>query len=929
MNQTLISIIIPVCNAENQLRRCLDSIVNQTYSNLEIILVDDASSDGSYSILKEYSEKDERINIVRNLTNRGSLYARVCCFEKIKGECVLMVDADDYMELTCIEKVVDTWQKSQADIVQFGYTIQRASDDTVKQYAGKWYFVGNTLAGDDVFNAFKKCSMNHTLWNKMYAVGVIKEALSQYLNNYEQLNRVPLQTDYLINLCLFKVAQSYVEIEDELYTYTLNPSSITGGGDYYSMSNVFEKYHKSLEWVEYFCDKAKVDLDDLLHIKNIPRNILMYFDISNTILPNHVNTNYIKSRIDKSMAAKRFIVKYVKMGGEASYYCLSDEGVSKITKRKAPKLCEIDIYLVEHESLYEYLSHYCTASLWGSACFAINASNNINRISLNAFGMCYADKPIKDGSRKSYLNYESIIELLSRNIPDIPKDMAGHEAGSEIKSDLMPKLPKVSIVVPAYNAEQYLEKGLNSLVNQTYPNCEIICVDDGSTDGTLDILKKYASKYENLMYTSLPQNTGLLNARKQGFYKSTGDYIIAMDADDALTTTIIAESVNVALSQSADLVHFGCLLVKDHKRQKFAWAEVAKECLNNEQYFDLIYTSSLSHNYTCRLYKRSILAKTYDTKLLDFDNSVNYWEDLMFHLVASYYVNKYAPLPSYGYLRLHHEHSMTGGTLSPSYLTTPKALDAFRLLYDVFKKTGSYLANGHTKDKVLQTIHNMMLDKVREKINSGYYSSINIVKYTYHKKESHTLLHLYKKEVKVYSFVQSIDEKGRGTPKTLNLVESLYLKKNILMKLTSYKPTLILCESSGSAIGLDTAVELGLLNRCRFCYIFERHGQIFFKQDLLKEKYIYYYKALKNNSYIKLFKTASSAPYRLNLSPKVISTMLNCTKENPSYRPYTFSVKDWDAPVTVLVNNIINSKKSLVPSSNGLRSFDIKNNLLK
>ena len=93
----MISIIIPVYNAEKHLRRCVDSVLAQTHTNLEIILVNDGSTDGSEKICEEYRMKDSRITVLHK-ENGGVSSARNLALEHIRGDYVMFVDSDDWIE---------------------------------------------------------------------------------------------------------------------------------------------------------------------------------------------------------------------------------------------------------------------------------------------------------------------------------------------------------------------------------------------------------------------------------------------------------------------------------------------------------------------------------------------------------------------------------------------------------------------------------------------------------------------------------------------------------------------------------------------------------------------------------------------------------------------------------------------------------------
>ena len=100
-----ISIIIPVYNVENYLAECLNSVVNQTYRNIEIIIVNDGSTDNSFSIIQQYQLQDERIKII-NQENQGLSAARNAGMKVASGEYLWFVDSDDYVAINACEEFV-------------------------------------------------------------------------------------------------------------------------------------------------------------------------------------------------------------------------------------------------------------------------------------------------------------------------------------------------------------------------------------------------------------------------------------------------------------------------------------------------------------------------------------------------------------------------------------------------------------------------------------------------------------------------------------------------------------------------------------------------------------------------------------------------------------------------------------------------------
>jgi len=115
-DQVNVSIIVPVYNVEKYLEKCLESIINQTLKNLEIICVNDGSTDNSLQILEDYAKKDQRIKII-NKKNRGSGAAKNTGMKNASGEYIGFVDSDDWVDLAMFEKLYNRAKSQKSDMV--------------------------------------------------------------------------------------------------------------------------------------------------------------------------------------------------------------------------------------------------------------------------------------------------------------------------------------------------------------------------------------------------------------------------------------------------------------------------------------------------------------------------------------------------------------------------------------------------------------------------------------------------------------------------------------------------------------------------------------------------------------------------------------------------------------------------------------------
>ena len=165
-----VSIIVPIYNEEKNLNRCIDSLINQTYKNLEIILLNDGSTDSSKKIIDSY--KDKRI-IVIHKKNSGIGDTRNIGIEKSTGDYIIFVDSDDYIELNCVEQLVKKIEKDKVDIVISNYYI----DTKTKRYEIRLPDLGITSIKEEP-NLLSQ--INLAPWNKIYKKSLFKNKENRF-----------------------------------------------------------------------------------------------------------------------------------------------------------------------------------------------------------------------------------------------------------------------------------------------------------------------------------------------------------------------------------------------------------------------------------------------------------------------------------------------------------------------------------------------------------------------------------------------------------------------------------------------------------------------------------------------------------------------------------------------------------------------------
>lgn len=157
----MVSVIVPVYNVKSYLRKCLDSIVNQTYKELEILVIDDGSTDGCGQICDEYAKKDSRIKVFHT-ENKGLSCARNLGLDEAQGEWIGFADSDDWIEPDMYECLLGRAVETGADVVECGvyreYPGKRIEDQRQKR----------ELSGLDAVYALLRRELTNTVWNKMW-----------------------------------------------------------------------------------------------------------------------------------------------------------------------------------------------------------------------------------------------------------------------------------------------------------------------------------------------------------------------------------------------------------------------------------------------------------------------------------------------------------------------------------------------------------------------------------------------------------------------------------------------------------------------------------------------------------------------------------------------------------------------------------------
>lgn len=222
--ENLVSIVIPIYNVEKYLDRCINSIVSQTYKNLEIILVDDGSSDNCPQMCDAWAEKDNRIKVIHK-QNAGLGMARNSGMEIATGKYVLFVDSDDYIDVCSVQKSVFVASKNEPQIVMFGHN---DFDDygkikPLKIKSDKLNFEGKDLLEDLLPGLFAyDRGLGVRTGNKMFLLDLLKSN-----NIFFKSEREIISEDAFFLLEVFKFVKKVSILPENLYYYYRNANSLT------------------------------------------------------------------------------------------------------------------------------------------------------------------------------------------------------------------------------------------------------------------------------------------------------------------------------------------------------------------------------------------------------------------------------------------------------------------------------------------------------------------------------------------------------------------------------------------------------------------------------------------------------------------------------------------------------------------------------
>ncbi len=518
------SIIVAVYNAEQYLDECLDSICGQTCGDFEVICINDGSTDSSREILSDRSFSDARIRVI-DKANGGPSSARNDGLRISQGEYVCFLDADDQLEPYALEKMSAVLEEGPYDALVFGWSYfpAKLADRFVREHAN---------VRDAVYPQFAPELLFEEMSNPYLRIAIRRAALLESGVLFDESLRVGEDSVFLFSL--YPRIGAVKLFSDKLYRYRLpHEGSIMADYKYdvphlcicdlnaaicifarWKQEGLLEKYASQLmKWFVhgqlYTILRQPVELREQL-----------------TAVVKHMWCANLTSDELESLEVNDETKQLIRIVLDAS-----DEGVLSVSEKELSR------------ALFAWrIAEYGAADLLVTAAERAVAKLLENRHML----LKSSEREEDDGSTEQMEGrsaYETVedqpVEVQASSLAAL---MQSGEVGSTPTSG-----PLVSVIVPVYNVEKFLDQALDSIQAQTLADIEIICVNDGSTDGSPEILKKRAALDERVKIINKP-NGGYGSACNLGFAEARGTWIAIVEPDDWIAPEMYQAMTDYAAS---------------------------------------------------------------------------------------------------------------------------------------------------------------------------------------------------------------------------------------------------------------------------------------------------------------------------------------------------------------------------------------------
>ena len=278
----LISVVIPVYNMDKFLSRCLTSVLHQTMKDIEVICINDGSTDQSGDILQTFSAADKRLIII-NQTNKGLSAARNAGIKRASGQFIFFLDADDYLHPQALEIFYKVAVKSKSPVI-ISQSVCRLGKDKIPNKTYDPDAIKYKICSTPLQDLYKYRLVSAVVWNKLYRTDIVK--------NFCFIDGIYFE-DWPFTACLFSEIDNFALIKEKLYMYnTISPSIVRSD---FSVRKIHDYIFGIHHVHDYFLQHNKTDAWKIVRRKRISATIRM-----------------LLSKIKKSRQNKNELEKYFK-----------------------------------------------------------------------------------------------------------------------------------------------------------------------------------------------------------------------------------------------------------------------------------------------------------------------------------------------------------------------------------------------------------------------------------------------------------------------------------------------------------------------------------------------------------------------------------------------------------------------------------------
>ena len=630
-----VSVIIPTYNRKHLILDALAQLKQQTLKEIEFIIIDDGSDDNSYDLLYKETKQDKRFIILKQ-EHQGPSIARNKGLLKAHGQYIGFFDIDDKIPNNYFSDLYHIADKQKADIVYTSYNSIPHRCKSAVTRADRIKSLRNGAIWDKLYKR-ELITNNHiqfaeglytadNLWcvqTFSYAEKVVLVNSPSYLYDLHpdsigkdktKINKRKNDIFTVISLIkLFCESVGYTAEETDILIRFLRKSY-----DCYPSDKKYSKKLYQTLGIKY----TRLDIGKSLKIKMFLLKLVRFFHIISKEKykeRRYISLIGVSSLFDKNWYLEQNPdVKAKKISAASHYFKYGwKEG------RNPSQLFDGNRYLTDNADVTFYgicpLVHYLTngekegrgyVSISGqSYCGVIPIQKKKNiflqkvhetltyplrvkdecedlkeAIQIKSQTTASAPSSTEDNVAVQFVTYhpehvsESSKTIIVKNAEGNPDTTAEIIIQNQINYT-----PKVSVIIPVYNVEQYLRECLDSIVNQTLKDIEVICVDDGSTDSSLDILKEYAKK-DNRITIITQKNLYAGVARNAGLTVAKGEYLSFLDSDDFFELTLFEETYNIAQKEKSEIVFYKYTYYDDKSQTKEREAGISTKYTDKQIY---------------------------------------------------------------------------------------------------------------------------------------------------------------------------------------------------------------------------------------------------------------------------------------------------------------------------------------------------------